>query len=341
MVGDGGMLSASHTIPIAQGYGTDSSDVRSGRRRPRLCTVHFGRQSEVLVISTYVRRLRLAAELAALRQERRMSSEALARAAGLPRTTVSRLENGRMRPNPNDVMKILEHLKVTGEAWTTLLTIARQASERGWWESAASEMGARQALYANLEAGASTIREYQMTLLPGLLQTGEFTRARAGVDKADWSAHFDPDQAVEARIGRQRVLHRPDGPTYEVVIDELAVRRPATALPVLRDQLIHIANQATTDAKISVRILPVDGQITGHMVPRSGFSIYTYPDPQDPVVVAVDTVTDDLVLTSPDAVNHYLDLYERLSDAALAPQQSVRFLQETAEKITEPTGRAA
>ncbi|MEU5905174.1 helix-turn-helix transcriptional regulator [Micromonospora sp. NPDC047527] len=293
------------------------------------------------MISTYVRRLRLAAELSALRQDREMSSEALARAAGLPRTTVSRLENGRMRPDPNDVMKILEQLKVTGEAWTTLLTIARQASERGWWESAASEMGARQALYANLEAGAATIREYQMTLLPGLLQTGEFTRARAGVDKADWSAHFDADRAVEARIGRQRVLHRPDGPTYEVVIDELAVRRPAAAAPVLRDQMIHIAQQADADAKISVRILPVDSRISGYLVPRSGFSIYTYPDPQDPVVVAVDTVTDDLVLTKPDAVNHYLDLYERLRDGTLPSHQSVRFLLDTAGKITEATGRAA
>lgn len=335
------ILVASLAIPLAEGYGTNRSDVRSGRRRPRPCTVHSGRRSEVLVISTYVRRLRLAAELVALRQDRRMSSEALARAAGLPRTTVSRLENGRMRPNPNDVMKILEQLKVTGEEWTTLLTIARQASERGWWESTASEMGARQALYANLEAGASAIREYHMTLLPGLLQTGEFTRARAGVDKADWSANFDPERAVEARIGRQRVLHRPDGPTYEVVIDELAVRRPAAAADALREQLMHIAHQANTDTKISVRVLPVDGRISGHMVPRSGFSIYTYPDPQDPVVVAVDTVTDDLVLTNPGAVNHYLDLYERLSDAALSPEQSVRLLLDTADKITDATGRAA
>src|SRR4051794_15959419 len=74
------------------------------------------------LISTYVRRLRLAAELVALRQARQMSSDALARAASLPRTTVSRLENARMRPDPNDVMKILEQLKVTGDAWTSLLT---------------------------------------------------------------------------------------------------------------------------------------------------------------------------------------------------------------------------
>ncbi|PZG16538.1 transcriptional regulator [Micromonospora craterilacus] len=293
------------------------------------------------MISTYVRRLRLAAELLALRQSRQMSSEALARSAGLPRTTVSRLENARMRPDPNDVMKLLEHLGATGDEWTNLMTIARQASERGWWESAVGG-GARQALYANLEAGASTIREYQMTLLPGLLQTPEYTEARASVDRADWSTHFNPERAVEARAGRQRVLHRPDGPTYEVVIDELAVRRPATADDVLREQLISIARQSRTDSKITARVLPVDGRIAGHLVPRSGFSIYTYPDPLDPVVVAVDTVTDDLVLTKPDAVAHYLNLYERLRDAALSASQSVRFLMDAADKLpTLVTGRTA
>lgn len=293
------------------------------------------------MISTYVRRLRLAAELGALRQQRELSSDQLARAAGLPRTTVSRLENARMRPDPDDVMRILERLEVTGEAWTRLMTIAREAGERGWWESSAGEMGSRQALYANLEAGAASIREYQMTLLPGLLQTAEFSQSRAEVDKADWSAHFNPARAVDARAGRQRMLHRPDGPGYDVVIDELAVRRPAVADDVLREQLVHIAELAEGSAKITVRVLPIDGKIEGHTVPRSAFSIYAYPDPGDPVVVAVDTVTDDLVLTKPQDVEHYLGLYERLNNAALAPADSLQFLGRAADKILDLTGKAA
>jgi transcriptional regulator with XRE-family HTH domain len=292
------------------------------------------------LISTYVRRHRLASELEALRKKQKMLTDPLARAARIPRTTVSRLENARMRPDPNDVLKILKALDVTGEPWQRVMTIAREASERGWWESWANEMGTRQALYANLEAGASMIREYQMTLLPGLLQTSEFTQARAGVDKADWSAQFDPDRATEARVTRQRMLHRPDGPTYEVVIDELAVRRPAAADAVQRDQLAHIVHLAN-DPKITVRVLPVDVRIEGHMVPRSGFSIYNYPDPLDPVVVAVDTVTDDLVLTDPAAVAHYLDLYERINGAALGPAPSARFLLDSAAKIPILTGKAA
>ena len=293
------------------------------------------------MISTYVRRRRLAAELSALRDANKLSSQELADRARLPRTTISRLENARSRPDSNDILRILEALNVTGDRWDSLMQIAREAGERGWWESAATEMGVRQALYADLEAGAASIREYQMTLLPGLLQTTAFTHARAGIDKADWSTNFSPDRAAEGRARRQQVLHRSDGPTYEVVIDELAVRRPAAEDSVLRDQLLHIAEHPAQDKKITVSVLPVDGRIAGHMVPRSSFSIYTYPDPLDPVVVAVDTVTDDLVLPEPPAVAQYLDLYERLRSAALTPEQSARFLLASADQISLVTGSAA
>ncbi|MEH1124730.1 helix-turn-helix domain-containing protein [Micromonospora sp. CPCC 206061] len=294
------------------------------------------------MISPYVRRLRLAAELAALRRACDLSAEKLARAVGLPRTTISRLENARLRPDINDVIKILDQLGVTGEKWTQLLAIAREAAERGWWESFADEMGPRQALYANLEAGAESIEEYHLTLLPGLLQTPDFTSARAAVDKADWSANFSPARAVEARRLRQRMLHRPDGAKYSVVIDELAIRRPAAPSEVVVQQLRHIAQVVDSDQpRITVRVLPLDKPIDEHIVPRSGFSIYRYPDPGDPVVVAVDTVTDDLVHTHPEQTAHYLDLHRRLTDAALPPDESVQLLQAAARRAPRSTERAA
>ncbi len=51
------------------------------------------------------------------------------------------------------MIKILDALGVGGDQWTAILTIAREASEKGWWESDKT-MGDRQTLYANLEAGA-------------------------------------------------------------------------------------------------------------------------------------------------------------------------------------------
>ena len=70
-------------------------------------------------------------------------------------------------------------------------------------------------------------------------------------------------------------------------------------------------------------------------VPRCTFSIYTYPDPGDPQVVAIDTVTSDLILTDPDQVTPYDRLYERLWDAALPPAESLDLLTRAAASLAE------
>lgn len=290
------------------------------------------------MISPYVRRRRLATELIRLREEHDYSADRLAKAIGVARQRISRVENGHVRPDLDEVMRILDVLNVGEKRWTQIMTIAREAQERGWWEKFADEMGPRQALYANLEAGAQRICEYQMTLLPGLLQVPEYTAERIRIDKADWSVQFDPDRALEARAGRQRLLERPGGPTYEVIIDELAVRRLAAPPSVVAAQLRHLVDVGGCRKKVIIRVLPMAATIFGHAVPRSAFYIYRYPDPGDPVVVAVDTVTSDLVLTEPSDVSHYVALYERLEDAALSPADSLDFLAAVAQELPAETG---
>lgn len=290
------------------------------------------------MISPYVRRRRLAAEIVALREEHGLSADRLAKSIGVARQRISRMENGHVRPDLNEIMKILEVLGVGAKRWEKIITVAREAQERGWWESFAVEMGERQSLYANLEAGAATIREYQQTFVPGLLQTRAFTLARIEVDKASGPLTFDPDRAVEARAGRQRMLHRPGGPTYELIIDEVVVRRRPVPADVMCDQLRALTAAMAASKKVTIRVLPVDARIAGYRMPRSAFSLYTYPDPGDPVVVAVDTVTSDHVLTTPEEVNPYTGLFDRLRDASLSREESGRFLEQTAEQLEKEAG---
>jgi transcriptional regulator with XRE-family HTH domain len=281
------------------------------------------------MISPYVRRLRLAAELRALRTEAGLTHEQLAKKIGQSRAQISRLENGHV-VDQADIIKILDALGVSGDRWTQIITIAREAGERGWWESNKA-MGDRQAFYANLEAGAETIHEFQMTFIPGLLQTPEFTRARVEVESLSGPVNYTADKAIEARIGRQRMLRRPGGPTYEVIVDEVAIRRAAAPAEVLKAQLYHVAARVNGDPKTAVRVLPVDAVIGDYSVPRSAFSIYTFTDPGDPTIVAVDTVTSDLVLTDPDDVRRYEELYERLLAASLPLDDSLELMIETAK----------
>ncbi|WP_328468797.1 helix-turn-helix transcriptional regulator [Actinoplanes sp. NBC_00393] len=293
------------------------------------------------MISPYVRRHRLAAELIRLREEHGYSTQRLAKAIGIPRQRISQLQNGHLRPDLDDILRILDVFGVGERRWEQILTIARDAQERGWWEKFREEMGARQALIADLEAGARAIAEYQMTLLPGLLQLPAFTEVRARADRGAYPEHFDPSRALEARAVRQRVLERAGGPTYEVIIDELAVRRHAAPRDIVRAQLSHLVRLGQHRKKITIRILPLATSIPGHLVPRSAFFTYRYPDPGDPIVVAVDTVTSDLVLTQPADTAPYLDLYQRLQQAALSPAESLAFLTDAAAELMDHTGSPA
>lgn len=284
------------------------------------------------MISPYVRRLRLAQELRELRTHAGITHVQLAKQIGQSRAQISRLENGHV-VDQDDVIKILDALEVDDDRWTDIMTIAREAGERGWWESN-KQMGERQSLYANLEAGAKTIREFQMVFIPGLLQTPEFAGARIEADMPLREGPFNTTKAADGRLGRQRMLRRPNGPDYEVIIDELAIRRPSAPAEVIRAQLYHIAATVNGNPKITVRVLPFQANVEGFGVPRSAFSIYTFTDPGDPTIVTVDTVTSDLVLQESDDVKRYEELYNRLRNASLSVAESLDLLIGTARAVS-------
>jgi transcriptional regulator with XRE-family HTH domain len=285
------------------------------------------------MISPYVRRQRLATELRGLRTAAKLTHEQLAKRIGESRAQISRLENGHV-VDQADVIKILDALGVDGERWTQVVTIAREAAEKGWWESTRG-MGERQALYANLEAGAAMIREYDQTFIPGLLQTPEFVRARTDADATLAPLTGTVDGVLAGNAGRQRMLRRPGAPGFEVIVDEMAVRRLAAPPDVVKKQLYHLATARNGKPGVDLRILPVDARIESFTVPRCTFSVYAYPDPGDPVVVAIDTVTDDMILTDPADVAPYEQLYARLRDAALSPEDSLDLLTKAATELSD------
>ncbi len=283
------------------------------------------------MVSPYVRGHRLRAELVALRDEAKMTHAQLGKLVGRDRQPISRLENGRSL-DIDLVMAILEALEVDGERYSQVVQAAHDAGSKGWWESGARAMGERQALVADLEAGATTIREYQQTIIPGLLQTPEFTRARIEADATPLQPGVTIDGILKGRAGRQRRLRQPDGPTYELILNEFAVRRRSAPPAVLRDQLLYVADKAK-DERITIRMLAVDAEITDYNVPATSFTAFTYPDPGDPIVIGIETVTSNVVLTDSDQVKPHTRLYDSLRDAAMSVSDSREFLIQAAEQL--------
>ncbi|MGC4857341.1 helix-turn-helix domain-containing protein [Micromonospora sp. DT4] len=264
--------------------------------------------------SPFVRRRWLGREIRRLRDEHGLSGEFLARAVGHPRQQLSALENGHVGPDVDLLSAICEYLTVGTNRRAAIMDGAADGWARGWWMADIQRMGARQAIYADLESGTKSITEYALSLIPGLLQTSAFADARLRSEPARHTEPFESAAAVAARARRQQLLLAPDGPRYDVVLDEIAVRRCAAEPHIVADQLRHIVNVCAAHPRVTVRVLPIDASIKGHSAPCSAYSIYRYRDTSDSIAVAVDTLNQDLIHTEADEVEPYLSLHSRLID---------------------------
>ncbi|WP_289008747.1 helix-turn-helix transcriptional regulator [uncultured Thermomonospora sp.] len=289
--------------------------------------------------SPFVRRRRLGAELRALREQRGLTADDVARVLCYSRMKISRIENGHNRPNLVEIMKILDYLEVTGEKYQQLVQIAREGAERGWWDEYGDAMGRRQRIYADIESGAATIREYHQTTLPALLQSPEFNRVLIELDKAQGTElTYVPERAMEARQRRQQVIFQPNGPSYEAILDEFVLRRLAAPASVMAHQFRYMVDVATRQPRLTIRILPLDARLAPGRLPRSAFTLYTFSDPADPPLAIAETSTADVIHIDPKEVASYEQLYDRLHRASLPPLESISMLARVAEELDEQEG---
>ncbi|MEV0457830.1 helix-turn-helix domain-containing protein [Catellatospora methionotrophica] len=297
--------------------------------------------------SPIVRRQRLGVELRRLRETAGLTGEQVVDQVGwAAKSKLSRLENGRSRPDLADVLDLLDLYRVRGRDRDQLVAIARDAGNTRGWLRAYPVMTQRQRGYAELEAGSARIREYGLAMVPGLLQTPEYARARilssrplskaatpsAGVPAqrpspaagpvTELPAPQEPDTEVAARLARQTILTRiPDPPGYEAILDEQALLGRGAPDDVRDGQLAHLA-ALTQLPNVTIRVLLRAATVGHHFIPHTGFSIYHFPDPGDPETVAVETLARELVLTDRNSVERYACVFGWLGEAALDPARS-------------------
>lgn len=269
-----------------------------------------------------MRRRRLAAELRRLRSESNLSIEDVAGTLKWPGSKVSRIENRQVGISPRDLRKLLELYKVDGRPYCDeLLEMARRATERGWWQSYSG--GVVPTDYANLiglEAEAATIRTYEPELVPGLLQTADYSRAviRAG-RSADTSEEIE--RRVEVRLERQDVLFRadPPPPKVSVVLNEGVLVRRVGSPDIMRAQIEHIMKKRDR-ANVVVQILPFSAGAHPAMV--GPFTMLTFLDAADPGVVNVENHTGAHALEKPEEIRAYEEIWGAIQAKAVSPDDS-------------------
>ena len=283
--------------------------------------------------SPTVRRRRLRYELRRLRNEHGLTIEQVQEQSGgdIKAPSISRWENGERSVRPTDLRLLLDIYDVQGERRETLLTLSRQAKERGWWQSYGSAIPEWFQVYVGLEAEASSVRVYESELVHGLLQTPDYYRAflRAARAAAD---EDEAERKIEVRLARQERLTGDDPPDYWAVLNEAVIRRVVGGADVMRKQLDHIAEIAKLP-HVNVQVLPFGAGV--HPAMDGSFEILGFPEPTDPAVVYLENQAGSLYLEEEAEIDRYERMFSHLIAKALDPEESRRMIARVARDLTD------
>ncbi len=272
--------------------------------------------------SPTVRRRRLALELRRLREAARLTCEEVAEHLECSASKISRVETGRVSVSPRDVRDMLELYGVPAGQRESLVQLARDSRQKGWWHAYSDTMQPQMATYIGLESAASEIRIYEVSLIPGLLQTEDYARAviRAGMVN---SPAEDIERRVALLMARQPAMVREDPPKIWAVLDEAALRRRVGGAGVMRLQLEHLLAQAALP-NVAVQVIPFGGG--AHPAMGRPFIILVFPERVDTDVVYLEDLTSALYLEDVAEVDRYNVFFNHLRATALSFDDSAAMI---------------
>jgi hypothetical protein len=257
--------------------------------------------------------------------------DAAAEALEYSRQKIWRIENGLNAVRVLDVKAMCELYGVPPKMSGALCGLAAETKSKGWWHAYGDSIPSWFELYLGLEAAASHLREYEETLVPGLLQTKEYALSIHQLDSPNASEE-DHDRLVTVRMQRQSLLTRraPEPPRLETVLSEAALRRPVGGPDVMADQLRHLRKVAELP-NVSLRVLPLAaGLFPGA---RAGsFVILDFPPGSkvrvipEPSVVYSEALTGAIYLDRPEELAAYEHTWHGLTALALGEKQSIDML---------------
>ena len=262
-----------------------------------------------------VRLRRLAAQLRDLREEHGLTQEDVARRTGKDRSTLYRLETAQQRPQRATLIQLLDLYQVEEPRRGELLTLLREAAQRGWMQTYRSELPGVYSDYIGFEEEARAISNYESLFIPGLLQTEDYARAQLH-GTLPHATEAEISNRVTARLERQQLLTRPDPPRLWAIIDEAAARRRVGGPAVMATQLARLA-EAAGQPHITVQLIPFDAG--AHPGMDGSFVVLDFPDPADRAIVYTESAAGGLFLEEDDEIRRYTLMFGHLRAAALRP----------------------
>ena len=290
--------------------------------------------------TTSVPRRQLGRFLRAARLDARMTVRAAAQEMGRAESTISRIELGEVPTRPVDAKHLCQLYGVDDETTTALMALAQETKSSGWWHGYGDVIPSWLNIYIGLEEAATELRIYHSELVPGLLQTADYTRALIRSNLID----VDPEEIekrVAVRQSRQQLITRESAPPQlRVVLNEAVLLRAVGGRRVMAAQCLRLAELSELP-HIQLRVLPFSSG-THAAMPFGPFVILSFPKTGtgreiEPSTVYIEGMTGALYLDQAHEVETYESAFaEIMSDVG---DENGKKTQELLRKTSQEVNR--
>ncbi len=268
-----------------------------------------------------VRLRRLAAELRRLRQEAGLSQAEVTERTDVNLATLHRIETAKTKPQLRTLNALLDAYGVTGSQRTDLVTLQKEAKQRGWLHGLEADLPDKYSAYIGLEAEAQQAINYESLFIPGLLQTEDYMRAMIRGVRPNVTEEEIEDR-VAARMQRQALLEGATPLQLWTILDQAALFRMVGGDLVMRAQLQHLIQQAKRP-HITVQVIPFSAG--AHPGMPGSFIVLKFAA-DNPDVIHIDSMAGDIFLEEETDIQRYNGMCQHLRAVALSPADTAALL---------------
>jgi transcriptional regulator with XRE-family HTH domain len=246
-------------------------------------------------------RTALAQRLRDLRRQAGLSGKHLAESLSWGASKVSKIENGKQTPSDDDIRAWATATNAKDQAASLLTALHNLELQHAEWKRVLKAgMRSHQTTLSQIDEKTKLYRGFENTVIPGLLQTPEYARARFAQVVTVHKVPNDINEAVKARMQRQEMLYRSDK-AFHFVLTEAALRYRLVSPDTMLGQLDRLLNLSTMR---NVR-LGIIGFGTQYAIdPRHGFLLL------DNDLVRVESYSAELNLRQPQEIELYGSIFD-------------------------------
>lgn len=281
-----------------------------------------------------VRRRQLGAMLRGMRENAGKTRKDAADWLEVGEPTVSKIELGRQAIKAPNVRLLCQLYDVDAGTGESLLRLAREANQRGWWTAYRDTLPEWFRQFVGLEGDAVEFWEYQSEFVPGLLQTRSYIEAITTASRPD-IGDDELAKVVRVRRERQALLEGAEPPRLNVYLNEAVLRRVVGGPQVMREQLDQLV-AASREDRTRVRVVPFSAG--AHAAMASSFVLMQFPDDDSPAFAYIENDRGAVYQEDPGDIDRYTVMLDQLAEVSMGVAESRAALDEAARSLHNELG---